>query len=81
MNEAEFEIVHRSRKAFRDFGDPYVGLKQVRAVLAAWTISVLEKYSLTTRKAAHTDLSLKGYPLRMRGFSDREGLPFWYHAH
>ena len=48
----ETELVHGSGNVFRDFGDPQADLKQVRAVLAARIIAVLDDRCLAAHEAA-----------------------------
>ncbi len=52
MTENDFELVRGSGNVFRDFNDPHADLKQAKAILAARIIAVLDKRSLTVRKAA-----------------------------
>ena len=52
MTENDFERVRGSGNVFRDFNDPHADLKQAKAILAARIIAVLDKRSLTVRKAA-----------------------------
>ena len=52
MTENDFELVRGSGNVFRDFNDPHADLKQAKALLAARIIAVLDKRSLTVRKAA-----------------------------
>ena len=52
MSEDDFELVHGSGNIFRDFGDPNAGRQQLRALLAAEIIGVLDDQKLTVR-AAH----------------------------
>ena len=46
-----FEIVRGSGNVFRDFDDPNADLEQLRSVLAARIIKVLDARKLTVRKA------------------------------
>ena len=57
MTEHDCELVRGSGNVFRDFNDPHADLKQAKASLAARIIAVLDKRSLTVRKAA----SLTGF--------------------
>lgn len=52
MTENDFELVRGSGHVFRDCNDPHADLKQAKAILAARIIAVLDKRSLTVRKAA-----------------------------
>ena len=52
MTENDCELVRGSGNVFRDFNDPHADLKQAKAILAARVIAVLDKRSLTVRKAA-----------------------------
>ena len=52
MTGNDFELVRGSGNVFRDFNDPHADLKQAKAILAARIIAVLDKHSLTMRKAA-----------------------------
>lgn len=52
MSESDFELVEGSGNVFRDLGDPHADLKQAKAVLAARIIALLDKRSLSVRKAA-----------------------------
>jgi predicted XRE-type DNA-binding protein len=52
MSEDDFELVHGSGNIFRDFGDPNADREQLRALLAAQIIGVLDDQKLTAR-AAH----------------------------
>jgi predicted XRE-type DNA-binding protein len=47
----KLEIVLGSGNVFRDFGDPDAGLEQVRAILAAKIIGVLDARGLSVRAA------------------------------
>ncbi len=50
MND-DLELVHGSGNVFRDFGDPDADLEQVRAILAAKIIGVLNERRLSVRAA------------------------------
>ena len=52
MTENDFELVRGSGNVFRNFNDPHADLKQAKASLVARIIAVLDKRSLTVRKAA-----------------------------
>jgi predicted XRE-type DNA-binding protein len=52
MNDADFDIVRRSGNVFRDLGHPDADREQLRALLAAEVIGVLDERKLTVR-AAH----------------------------
>jgi|SRR5579871_2722372 len=45
------ELVHGSGNIFRDFGDADADVKQLKAILAAEIIKVLDREGLSTRKA------------------------------
>jgi predicted XRE-type DNA-binding protein len=51
MNDDEFNIVRGSGNVFRDFGDPDADREQLRALLAARVIGVLDDRKLTVRAA------------------------------
>ncbi len=51
MIEEDFELVHGSGNIFADFGMPNPELRQLRAILAADIIKVLDDRKLTVRKA------------------------------
>lgn len=59
----DFELVHGSGNAFRDFGRLNANIEQVRALLAAKIIHILNERGLSTREAerltgvAHTEFS------------------------
>ena len=53
MDDSKLEVTHGSGNIFRDFDDPCADLKQAKAILAAQIISVLDKRSLSVRKAAN----------------------------
>ncbi|MCP8896353.1 helix-turn-helix domain-containing protein [Shinella daejeonensis] len=50
MNE-DFEVVRGSGNVFRDFGHPNADAEQLKAILAAQIIRVLDTRELTTRRA------------------------------
>ena len=52
MRHEKIEIVRGSGNVFRDFGDADADLEQLRAILAARIIAVLDRRKLTVRKAA-----------------------------
>jgi predicted XRE-type DNA-binding protein len=52
MNDDDFDIVRGSGNVFRDLGHPDADREQLRALLAARIISVLDERKLTVR-AAH----------------------------
>ena len=52
MTENDFELVRGSGNVFCDCNEPHADLKQAKAILAARIIAVLDKRSLTVRKAA-----------------------------
>ena len=47
----DMELVHGSGNVFRDLGQPNADLEQLRAILAAQIIGVLDGRGLTVRKA------------------------------
>ena len=47
----DFELVHGSGNVFRDLGLPNADLEQLRSILAAEIIHVLDRRGLTVRKA------------------------------
>jgi predicted XRE-type DNA-binding protein len=47
----DIELVRGSGNIFRDFGDPYPELEQLRAILAAQIIKALDARGLSTSKA------------------------------
>jgi len=51
MSRTSLEIVRGSGNVFRDFGDADADLEQLRAILAARIIAVLDDRHLTVRKA------------------------------
>ena len=52
MNDEDIELVEGSGNIFRDFGDSEADLKQVKAILAARVIAMLDERGLSVRKAA-----------------------------
>jgi predicted XRE-type DNA-binding protein len=53
MNQDKLELARGSRNVFRDFGRPNADLEQLKSILAAQIIRVLDREELTVR-AAHT---------------------------
>ncbi len=51
MNDEPLEIIRGSGNAFADFGYPNAEIEQLRALLAAEIIGVLDDQGLTVRKA------------------------------
>ncbi len=51
MNDEPFEIVRGSGNAFADFGYPNAAVEQLKALLAAKIIGVLDDRALTVQKA------------------------------
>ena len=51
MSNDDFELVRGSGNIFRDFDRPNADLKQLRAIVAAQIIGVLDDRKLSTRKA------------------------------
>ena len=51
MSDDDFEIVEGSGNVFRDFNHPNADLEQLRAILAARIIELLDERGLTVRKA------------------------------
>lgn len=51
MNEEPLELVHGSGNVFADFGYPNADAEQLKALLAAEIIGVLDDRALTVRKA------------------------------
>ena len=51
MNDESFEIVRGSGNVFADFGYPNAAAEQLKALLAAEIIGVLDDRALTVRKA------------------------------
>jgi predicted XRE-type DNA-binding protein len=50
-NDDDMELVHGSGNVFRDLGLPNPNLEQLRAILAAKIIGVLDDRNITIRKA------------------------------
>lgn len=51
MSDDDFELVHGSGNVFRDLGAPNAGIEQLKAILAAKIIAVLDEEKLTVRSA------------------------------
>jgi predicted XRE-type DNA-binding protein len=51
MSEDDLEVIHGSGNVFRDLGLPNPEFEQLRAILSAWIIKVLDARKLTVRKA------------------------------
>jgi predicted XRE-type DNA-binding protein len=51
MSDDDFEIVEGSGNIFRDFNHPNADLEQLRSILAARIIKLLDERQLTVRKA------------------------------
>jgi predicted XRE-type DNA-binding protein len=51
MSDDDFELVHGSGNVFRDFGDPNAEVLQLKAILAAKIIDVLDAEKITVRRA------------------------------
>lgn len=51
MTDEPFELIHGSGNVFADFGYPNADAEQLRALLAAEIIGVLDDRALTVRKA------------------------------
>ena len=51
MSDAEIELVHGSGNVFRDLGLPNPEVEQVKAILAAKIIGVLDERGLSVRRA------------------------------
>ncbi|HEX4111122.1 MAG TPA: helix-turn-helix transcriptional regulator [Stellaceae bacterium] len=51
MSREKLEIIRGSGNVFRDFGDADADLEQLRAILAARILRVLDDRKLTVRKA------------------------------
>ncbi|MCZ6873481.1 MAG: helix-turn-helix transcriptional regulator [bacterium] len=47
----DFELVHGSGNVFRDFSDPGADVEQLKAILAAQIIGILDDRKLSVRKA------------------------------
>lgn len=52
MSDNDFELVYGSGNVFADFGDPNAEAEQLKALLAAQVIRVLNERGLTVRAAA-----------------------------
>ena len=52
MSDDDFELVYGSGNVFADFGDPNAEAEQLKALLAAQVIRVLNERGLTVRAAA-----------------------------
>ena len=51
MNDEPLELIHGSGNVFADFGYPNADVEQLKALLAAEIIGVLDDRTLTVRKA------------------------------
>jgi predicted XRE-type DNA-binding protein len=51
MSDDDFDLVHGSGNVFRDFGDPHAEVLQIKAILAAKIIDVLDTEKLSVRRA------------------------------
>ena len=51
MNDDDMELIRGSGNVFRDFNLPNADLEQLRSILAAQIIGVLDERQLTVRKA------------------------------
>jgi predicted XRE-type DNA-binding protein len=51
MNDDDFELIHGSGNVFRDLGDPNPEAKQLKVVLAAEIIGVLDDQGISVRRA------------------------------
>lgn len=51
MTDEPFEVIHGSGNVFADFGYPNAAAEQLRALLAAEIIGVLDDRAITVRKA------------------------------
>ncbi len=49
--EEELELVHGSGNVFRDFNDPQADILQLKSILAAQIIGILDDRNLSVRKA------------------------------
>ena len=49
--DEDFELIHGSGNVFRDFGDPNADVEQLKAILAAQIIGILDDRKLSVRKA------------------------------
>lgn len=50
-SKEKIELVRGSGNVFRDFGEPNADVQQLKAVLAAEIIGILDDHKLSTRKA------------------------------
>ena len=73
----DIELVRGSGNIYRDFGRPNAGLEQVRAIIAAKIIHILDARKLSTRDAekltgvGHSEFSRIRYTLLRRFTLDR----------
>ena len=51
MSDEPLELIHGSGNVFADFGYPHADVEQLKALLAAEIIGVLDERTLTVRKA------------------------------
>ncbi len=51
MSDDEFELVHGSDNVFRDLGEPNAEVLQLKAILAAKIIAVLDDQKISVRQA------------------------------
>ncbi|HXE08240.1 MAG TPA: helix-turn-helix transcriptional regulator [Acidobacteriaceae bacterium] len=51
MKDEPFELVHGSGNIFRDFGHPNADVEQMKAILAAQIIMLMDREKLTVRGA------------------------------
>jgi predicted XRE-type DNA-binding protein len=51
MSDDDFELVRGSGNVFRDFGDPDAEILQLKAILAAKIIDVLDEQKISVRRA------------------------------
>src|ERR1700687_183494 len=51
MSDEKLELVHGSGNAFRDFGHPDAEILQLKTILAAKIIEVLDEQKITVRQA------------------------------
>ena len=66
MNHEPFELVRGSGNVFRDFGHPDADVLQMKAILAAEIIKMMDRERLTVRGAhARTELRRRTF----RGFA------------
>lgn len=58
IKKEKFEVVHGSGNVFRDFGDPNADTEQLKCILAAKIIGILDDRKLSVRKAQnHTGVN------------------------